>query len=119
MLKTEVKEKADWSSSDLVVFGLLPAELSAEDDVEADDLNTEYTESIDEEETDTKVWEQPSAVIVHLAYTDKSCRINIMHNVLFLIIWSELLIHLLLRVYRVLKVQRRICPTACCLKVRG
>lgn len=69
-----------------MVFGLLPAELSAEDDVEADDLNTEYTESIDEEESDTKVRERPSAVIVHFACTDKSCKINIMHNVLFLII---------------------------------
>ncbi|XP_063316217.1 myomegalin isoform X6 [Pelmatolapia mariae] len=40
-------------------------ELSAEDDVEADDLNTEYTESIDEEETDTKSFEGPEKNLSH------------------------------------------------------
>ncbi|XP_004569408.3 myomegalin isoform X6 [Maylandia zebra] len=40
-------------------------ELSAEDDVEADDLNTEYTESIDEEETDTKSSEGPEKNLSH------------------------------------------------------
>uniref|UniRef100_A0A3P9CPM3 Myomegalin n=1 Tax=Maylandia zebra TaxID=106582 RepID=A0A3P9CPM3_9CICH len=40
-------------------------ELSAEDDVEADDLNTEYTESIDEEETDTKRSEGPEKNLSH------------------------------------------------------
>uniref|UniRef100_A0A668SI60 Uncharacterized protein n=1 Tax=Oreochromis aureus TaxID=47969 RepID=A0A668SI60_OREAU len=40
-------------------------ELSAEDDVEADDLNTEYTESIDEEETDTKSSDGPEKNLSH------------------------------------------------------